>query len=48
MSSVNQQVSRRGARILLAFCLLAMAWYGYYQIGHLMRLAMGQLSLPTG
>ena len=45
MSSVIPQVSRQGARILLAVCVLAMGWYGYYQIGHLIQLALGQLLL---
>ena len=48
MSSETLPISRKGARILLAMCMLAMAWYGAYQVGHLVRLLTAQFSMPIG
>jgi hypothetical protein len=40
MSSMLPPLSRRGARVVLAASLLAMIWYGYYQVGSNVRLLL--------
>lgn len=48
MSSTIPPVSRRAARVLLAVCLLVMAWYGYYQIEAYLRLVALEASRVLG
>lgn len=48
MNSTIPPVSRRAARVLLAVCLLAMAWYGYYQIETYLRLVVVEISRILG
>jgi|APFre7841882724_1041349.scaffolds.fasta_scaffold44019_3 hypothetical protein len=48
MNSTIPEMSRRAARWLLAGCFLATAWYGYYQLGHILRLVLIQLGQFPG
>jgi hypothetical protein len=48
MNSTIPELSRGAARWLLAACVATMAWYGLYQVGHLVRLVLIQLGQDPG